>query len=82
MSVTLLLFAGAREAAGCSRATFPASGLEELLERACAEYGPDFVAVLATARIWINEESPPEGVADPVLVDGDEVAVLPPVSGG
>lgn len=82
MAVTLLLFAGAREAAGRARDIFAATRLEELLAAACAEYGSEFAAVLGTARIWINEEPPPDGVDDPILADGDEVAVLPPVSGG
>jgi molybdopterin converting factor small subunit len=35
--------------------------------------------VLATSRVWVNGE--PAERATPVG-DGDEVAVLPPVSGG
>jgi molybdopterin converting factor small subunit len=37
--------------------------------------------VLATAAVWINGEEPAAG-RETVLAAGDEVAVLPPVSGG
>jgi molybdopterin converting factor small subunit len=37
--------------------------------------------VLERARVWLNGDEPPDGDAT-VLRDGDEVAVLPPVSGG
>ena len=42
-------------------------------------YGPEFAAVLAESRVWLNGE--PAGREMPVA-DRDEVAVLPPVSGG
>jgi molybdopterin converting factor small subunit len=37
--------------------------------------------VLDSARVWVNGDEPADGGAT-VLDDGDEVAVLPPVSGG
>jgi molybdopterin converting factor small subunit len=37
--------------------------------------------VLDASRVWVNGEEPSAGGATP-LQDGDEVAVLPPVSGG
>ena len=44
-------------------------------------YGETFAAVLASSRVWVNGDEPPEGLATE-LHDGDEIAVLPPVSGG
>jgi molybdopterin converting factor small subunit len=40
-----------------------------------------FVAVLERSRVWINGDEPDDGDATQ-LHDDDEVAVLPPVSGG
>ncbi len=55
--------------------------LGDLLDRARARYGEQFAAVLGNARVWINGDEPLAGDATE-LHDGDEVAVLPPVSGG
>jgi sulfur-carrier protein len=75
------LFAQAREAAGRAHDEFPTSTLGRLLDGLRAAYGPDFAAVLDNARVWVNGDEPPDGDAT-VLHDNDEVAVLPPVSGG
>lgn len=79
--VRLLLFAAAREAAGGSRFDREAATLGELLDRAASDFGAEFAAVLRTARVWVNGDEPESG-ARTLLRDGDEVAVLPPVSGG
>jgi molybdopterin synthase sulfur carrier subunit len=75
------LFAQAREAADRSHDERDAATVGDLLDDLRAAYGPDFAAVLATSRVWVNGEEPDAGDAT-VLHDGDEVAVLPPVSGG
>jgi len=79
--VTVRLFARAREAAGTSTAELDAATLGELLDVARSGYGAEFAAVLESSRVWINGDEPARGDATP-LQDGDEVAVLPPVSGG
>jgi len=77
--VVLRLFAAAREAAGSGRDVLPGATVGEVLDAARSRYGGPFTEVLATAQVWCNGE--PCAPADPVG-DGDEVAVLPPVSGG
>lgn len=76
---TLRLFAAAREAAGTGRDTIPGATVGEVLAAARERYGPDFAAVLGTCKVWRNGE---EAAASEPCGDGDEIAVLPPVSGG
>ena len=75
----LRLFAGAREAAGTGRDDVPGSTVGEVIDAARARYGAEFDAVVEHCQIWRNGEP-----ADPheAVTDADEVAVLPPVSGG
>lgn len=73
------LFAGAREAAGTGRDRIPGRTVGEVIDAARARYGAPFTEVVAHCQIWRNGE--PSTVDDPVG-DDDEVAVLPPVSGG
>lgn len=75
----LRLFASAREAAGTSSDDFDGATVRHVLDAAVERYGADFAAVLAGSRIWCNGEQALDD--DPVGPD-DEVAVLPPVSGG
>ena len=75
----LRLFASAREAAGTARDTLPGDTVGAVLDEARRRYGATFTDVLAGCRLWVNGE--PADPADPVS-DADEVAVLPPVSGG
>lgn len=77
--VTLRYFAAAREAAGTAREAAAGGTVAAVLEEAVGRHGPDFARVLATCRTWVNGEAATP--ASP-LRPGDEVAVLPPVSGG
>jgi molybdopterin converting factor small subunit len=82
--VRLLLFAGAREAAGTGKAEFEVddgASLERLLADAVARFGDPFARVLGTARVWVNGDEPAGGPTAELHAD-DEIAVLPPVSGG
>ncbi len=73
------LFAAAREAAGTGRDVVEGETVDDVLDAAIARYGPQFEAVLATCRVWLNGEEV-DGMT--AVRGGDEVAVLPPVSGG
>lgn len=75
----LRLFAAARQAAGTGHDQVSGSTVGEVLAAARARYGDEFAAVLGTSRVWVNGS--PAG-DDVVVGEGDEVAVLPPVSGG
>ena len=76
---TLRLFASARDAAGTGSDRIDGSTIDEVLATAGARYGQRFRDVLPTCRIWLNGDE--VGPDSPVRPD-DEVAVLPPVSGG
>jgi sulfur-carrier protein len=73
------LFASAREAAGTGRDVIEADTVSDVLAAARARYGERFVALLPSCRIWVNGE-PAE--PDTPVTSSDEVAILPPVSGG
>ena len=75
----VLFFAQAREAVGAGSSVFPGDTVQQVIDNVVAAHGQRFAEVLATSKVWVNgEEVPP---SHPVT-DKDEVAVLPPVSGG
>ena len=53
--------------------------MREVLDSAVARYGSAFADVLATCRVWVNGDA---ADLDDSVAPTDEVAVLPPVSGG
>jgi molybdopterin synthase sulfur carrier subunit len=75
----LRLFGPARVAAGESHAQLGGRNVAEVIAAAEARYGPAFADVLAISRVWVNGEP---ANADVSVADQDEVAVIPPVSGG
>lgn len=75
----LRLFAAARVAAGVTRDDVPGRTVAEVLDEARLRYGPAFSDVLATSTVWCNGQST---ALDAPCTAGDEIAVLPPVSGG
>ncbi len=73
------MFASAREAAGTAVADVPGATVGDVLAAATARFGPAFADVLVNCKIWVNGDP----ASSSTVVGGrDEVAVLPPVSGG
>ncbi len=77
--VTLRLFASIREIAGVNQIDFDAQTVGEVVGLAVEKFGPDFASILPACRIWVNGNPANE---DDKVFDSDEVAILPPVSGG
>jgi molybdopterin synthase sulfur carrier subunit len=73
------LFASAREAAGTGTDAFDGATVADVLSAAEQRYGPGFSDVLTTCRVWVNGD---DVGLDTAVGPNDEVAVLPPVSGG
>jgi sulfur-carrier protein len=75
----LRLFGPAREAAGVSSLTLSGSDVAAVIAAAEVRFGEEFARVLAGSRVWLNGEEVERSAA---VTEGDEVAVIPPVSGG
>ncbi|CAN5582117.1 molybdopterin converting factor subunit 1 [soil metagenome] len=81
MTVTVKLFAAAKDLAGVdSLEVNSKSGVTvAVLRRLLAEQMPVLAGLLARSAIAVNHDFAEETV---VVNEGDEVAVIPPVSGG
>jgi molybdopterin converting factor small subunit len=75
----LRLFGPAREAAGTASVILPGKSISAIVAAAEAQFGEAFALVVAVSNIWLNGEPVDP---DASVEDGDEVAVIPPVSGG
>jgi molybdopterin converting factor small subunit len=75
----LLLFGPAREAAGVSHVTLPGPDVSGIIAAAEARFGEAFAQIVATSNVWLNGDAVDPGTS---VTDDDEVAVIPPVSGG
>lgn len=79
---TLRLFATVRVAAGTGRDTFDlddGATVGDVLDAAIGRYGDEFAALVPVCRIWLNGDTADR---EAFVNAGDEVALLPPVSGG
>ena len=75
----LRLFGPARQAAGVADADVAGHSVEEVLAAATTRDGAEFADVVIVSRVWVNGET---ASVDAPLADEDEVAIIPPVSGG
>ena len=79
----LLFFAAIREAAGARTADVDASTVGEALKLATERYGDRFTKILEISTVLHGDEKiARDAWWDTHLDPGDEIAVLPPVSGG
>jgi len=75
----LRLFANLRETAGTAEAEFSGATVGDVLDAAKAKYGSVFAREMTIAKVWVNGDPAQPGDA---VSDHDEVALIPPVSGG
>ena len=75
----LRLFGPAREATGTAGVLVPGDTVGLVVACARARFGEPFSTVLDGSRLWVNGD---EADLDAPVGDDDEVAVIPPVSGG
>jgi molybdopterin synthase sulfur carrier subunit len=75
----LRLFGPAADAAGTRSELIAGATVAEVLQEAADRFGPLFAEVLQNSKVWLNGEP---ANPDDAATDDDEIAVLPPVSGG
>jgi len=81
MTVRVLLFAAARQTAGCDEleVELSASATIAELRHAIAQRVPELTALIASAAFAIDEQYADDGTQIPPSA---EIACIPPVSGG
>ena len=77
--VRVRLFASLREDAGASHVDAEGKTVGDLVDALSARFGERFARVAAVASFVVNGE---RATRSTPVADGDEVALLPPVSGG
>jgi molybdopterin converting factor small subunit len=78
---TVRFFAYVQDITGTREAAFDCSSVAALVVLLEQRYGPELARCLASSRLWVNGQ--PVGSDEAwVLLPDDEVAILPPVSGG
>jgi MoaD family protein len=77
--VRVRLFAALREQAGATQVDVEGRTVGEIVDALGERYGDRFAQVAAVGSYVVNGE---RAGRDTVVAAGDEVAVLPPVSGG
>ena len=81
-TISILLFAGLADRIGTATLTFNVPGLPLTageLKSPLSEAYPDAQSQISTAFVAVNQEYAP---SEQLIQSGDEVALIPPVSGG
>ena len=79
MTIQVRVFAALRELAGTSRLEATGRTVGEVSDALSAGQGERFAQIAAVSTFVVNGE---RATRDTVVADGDEVAILSPVSGG
>ena len=79
MTVRVRLFAALRELAGSGEVAGSGRTVGEIADGLAAEHGERFAAIAAVSSFVVNGE---RAARSTVVAESDEVAILPPVSGG
>jgi MoaD family protein len=79
MTIQVRVFAALRELAGTSRLEASGRTVGEVSDSLAAAHGERFAQIAAVSTFVVNGG---RATRETVLADGDEVAILPPVSGG
>jgi MoaD family protein len=79
MTIKVRLFAALREMAGASEVEAAGRTAGDLVQQLSERYGERFAKVADVGSIVVNGERADRATA---VAEGDEVALLPPVSGG
>ncbi|MGZ4133167.1 MAG: MoaD/ThiS family protein [Actinomycetota bacterium] len=77
--VRVRLFAALRELAGASRTEAEGHTVGEVVDAVCDAHSERFTKIAAVSSFVVNGE---RAARETPVADGDEVAILPPVSGG
>ncbi len=79
MTINVRLFAALRELAGASAVQASGSTVADIADQLSAAHGERFAAIVSVSSFVVNGERASRAAA---VAEGDEVAILPPVSGG
>lgn len=79
MTIRVRLFAVLRELAGAGEVQAVGRTVGEVVDAVCEGRGERFAAIVVVSSFVVNGE---RASRDTVIAEGDEVAILPPVSGG
>jgi molybdopterin synthase catalytic subunit len=79
MTVHVRLFAALRELAGAGSVEASGRSVGDVADALSASHGERFAKIVAVSSFVVNGERASRAT---IIAEGDEVAILPPVSGG
>ena len=79
MTIRVRLFAALREEAGASWVEAEGATAGEVADALARRYGERFAQIASVCQVVVNRE---RATRETALAEGDELALLPPVSGG